>query len=148
MAGVDRHDQLRMQYNIGRFAKKAWKYLMWFFVNASIVNAFILWKKCTTREMSKARFTHLDFRKEVACSLIAGFTCRKRRADVPLYAGPTQTENEANHESVHMGGVRNGKRCKWHLMQKRGRKMTIYGCRLCGVHLCREGCHFEYHAQQ
>ena len=109
MGGVDRHDQLCMQYAIGRFSKKSWKYLMWFFVNASVVNAFILWKQCSTRETSKARYTHLDFHKEVACSLIAGFTCRKWRADAPLYVGPTQTENEANHESVHMGGVRNGK---------------------------------------
>ena len=43
MSGVDRHDQMRMHYDVGHFAKKSWKYLMWFFVNAALVNAFILW---------------------------------------------------------------------------------------------------------
>ena len=42
---VDCNNQLHTQYEIGHFSKKACKYLMWFFVNTSIVNAFILWKE-------------------------------------------------------------------------------------------------------
>ena len=41
----DRIDQLRAQYNVGRFSVKAWKYLLWFFVNSCIVNAYILYTK-------------------------------------------------------------------------------------------------------
>ena len=28
------------------------------------------------------------------------------------------------------------------------RKETVYGCELCGVHLCKEGCHAKYHNTQ
>ena len=49
MNGVDCHNQLHTEYIVGCFTKKAWKYMMWFLVNASVVNAFILWKECLTR---------------------------------------------------------------------------------------------------
>lgn len=42
MNGVDRHDQLRMKYSLGRYSKKAWKYMYSFLVNCAIVNAFIV----------------------------------------------------------------------------------------------------------
>ena len=44
MNAVDCHDQLCTEYIVGHFTKKAWKYMMWFLVSTSIVNAFILWK--------------------------------------------------------------------------------------------------------
>ena len=144
MSGVDRHDQMRMHYDFGRFAKKSWKYLMWFFVNAALVNAFILWRQKSMWPTSKWRFTHLDFRKEVACGLIGEFSSRKRRCGPQPYLVRAV---EASHENVHMESGRLGKRCKWHLVQKKGRKMTAFGCKLCGVHLCREGCHYAYHNQ-
>ena len=53
MNGVDCHDQLCTEYIVGHFAKKAWKYMMWFLVNASIINAFILWKECSMRRNQK-----------------------------------------------------------------------------------------------
>ena len=30
MSGVDQHHQMQLQYGLGHFSKKAWKYLMWF----------------------------------------------------------------------------------------------------------------------
>ena len=92
----------------------------------------------------KRRFTHLDFRKEVACGLIGEFSSRKRRCGPQPYLVQAI---EASHENVHMESGRLSKWCKWHLMQKKGRKMTAFGCKLCGVHLCREGCHYAYHNQ-
>ena len=147
MSGVDHHDQMHMHYNVGHFAKKAWKYLMWFFVNVALVNAYILWQEKSTWPMSKQRFTHLNFRKEVACNLIGGFSSRKKKHEAPLYVGPIAAANEGIHDNVHMEAGSLGMWCKWHLMQKRGRKMTAFGCKLCGVHLCKEGCHYAYHNQ-
>ena len=143
MNGVDCHDQLHTEYIVGRFAKKAWKYMMWFLVNASIVNAFILWKECSTRRNSK-KYAHLDFCHEVAMALIAGFLSRKRKAAPMVYVGPVAPELLSNHDCVHMG-VKDGKQCKWHLMQHRQQKMSVYGCHACNYHLCREGCHYAYH---
>ena len=125
VSGVDRHDQMHVHYNVGYFVKKAWKYLMWFFVNVPLVNAYIL----------------------VACKLIGGFSSRKRKHEAPLYVGPIAAANEGNHENIHVEAGRFAMQCKWHLMQKRGRKMTAFGCKLCGVHLCKEGCHYAYHNQ-
>ena len=144
MNGVDRHDQLRTEYIVGRFAKKAWKYMMWFLVNASIVNAFILWKECSTRRNPKKKYAHLDFHCEVAIALIAGFSSRKRKAASLVYVGPVAPEQMSNHDCVHMGKP-NGQRCRWHIMQHRQRKMSVYGCRACNLHFCRVGCHYAYH---
>ena len=44
MGGVDLSDQMRGYYMAGRKSKKWWRCLMWFFVDVSIVNAYILEK--------------------------------------------------------------------------------------------------------
>ena len=42
MGGVDRSDQMRQYYETSRWAKKWWRYLFWFCLDVSIVNAHIL----------------------------------------------------------------------------------------------------------
>ena len=139
---VDKHDQLRMKYNIGQFSVKAWKYLLWFFINASIVNAYILYAQTSTQRTKKT-YTHFHF--DVAHGLIAGFTSRKRQSNVLQHVRPEAITNDLTHEHVHLGVK--SKRCKWHLMQKRPRRETVYGCKICNVHLCKDGCHLAYHSQ-
>ena len=92
------------------------------------------------------RHSHLHFCWDVALGLIAGFSSHKCKAEASAYVGPVMPINEATHDSVHMG-LKQTRRCKWHSMQKMGRKNTMYGCKLCGVHLCKEGCHYAYHHQ-
>ena len=82
--------------------------MMWFLVNASFVNAFILWKECSTRRNSKKKYAHLDFRHEVAMALIAGFSSQKRKAAPMVYVGPVAPKLLSNHDCVHMG-VKDGK---------------------------------------
>ena len=79
MTGVDRHDQLRLKYSVGRFSKKYWKYIFWFLVNCSIVNAHILYTETSGRQTKKT-YSHLDFRIELANALIGGFSKRKRKS--------------------------------------------------------------------
>lgn len=143
MNGVDRHDQLRMSYPLGRDGKKAWKYIFWFLMNCAIVNAFIVFSTSSRRRNSKKRYTHLDFRTELAHSLIAGFSGRKRKG-AEVENVQFDENNFAGHECVHMNSKR---RCRVHLSRKE-RKETVYGCKTCGVHLCKAGCHFLYHNQQ
>ena len=138
MGGVDQHDQMRMQYELGHFSKKAWTYILWFFVNASLVNAYILYKLKAARVTQK-RYLHIDFCRDVAQSLIAGFTLHKRKADPPMHIGPVVPA----YEDVHVG--KKQRRCRWHSMQKIGRKETVYGCEACNVHICKDGCHYAYH---
>ena len=42
MNGVDVNDQYRSYYPPGTTSRKWWKYLLWFFVNLSMVNAYLL----------------------------------------------------------------------------------------------------------
>ena len=50
MNGVDHNDQMCMKYDVGHFSIKAWKYLLRYFVNTSIVNAYILYCKTATTQ--------------------------------------------------------------------------------------------------
>ena len=59
MNGVDHHDQMSMKYDAVQFSVKAWKYILWYFVNTSIVNAYILYCKPSTRQ-TKKKYAHLD----------------------------------------------------------------------------------------
>ena len=68
MNGVDVNDQYRSYYPPGTTSRKWWKYLLWFFVNLSMVNAYILEKLA-----GKKKRHQLDFRRELAKLLIAGY---------------------------------------------------------------------------
>ena len=64
--------------------------------------------------------------------LIAGFSCRKRKAEATLFIGPVTVANENSHENVHMGSKK-GKGCKWHCMQQMrketmGVTFAVYTC--------------------
>ena len=48
MIGVDCHDQMCLKYDVGCFLVNAWKYILWYFVKTSTVNAYILHCKTST----------------------------------------------------------------------------------------------------
>ena len=130
---------------VGCFSVKAWKYIPRYFVNTSIVNAYILYCKTSTRQ-TKKKYAYLGFCLEIAMALNAGSSSRKRKAEAPWCTRPVTAANENSHENVHMG-LKKGKRCKWHCMQQM-RKENVYGCHLCNAHLCKDGCHSAYHNHQ
>jgi hypothetical protein len=76
----------------------------------------------------------------LAHELIAGFNGRKRKGPEMLDI-QFQPQNIQGHESVQMKSKR---KCRVHVNNK-VRKETVYGCNTCGVHLCKDGCHFQYH---
>ena len=45
MGGVDLNDQHRKHYSVGHKSRKWWRYLLWFLIDVSIVNAHILEKE-------------------------------------------------------------------------------------------------------
>lgn len=75
MGGVDRYDQLRERYQIGRRSRKWWHRLMYFLIDTSIVNSYIMWK---LSKANQKRIDQLSFRLRLARQLIKGFTSRKR----------------------------------------------------------------------
>jgi hypothetical protein len=142
MGGVDLHDQLRMKYDVGRNSKRWWKYLFWFLLNSAIVNAFILYK-CASKRQIRKRYTHLNFRLELVRDLIGGYSKRKRSWSEIDRPGLVEVENIMGHINVLLPGRK--KRCRYHLKQLQVRRETVYGCSVCAVHLCRDGCHAKFH---
>jgi len=72
MGGVDLGDQLRGAYSVSNKSRKWWRYLLWFCVDISIVNAYIL----KSLSPNQTRETQLEFRVELYKNLIGNFTSR------------------------------------------------------------------------
>ena len=102
----------------------------------------MLYQATSRRQLRKKRY--LDFRLELVEQLIGGFSGRKRKANhQPVrLQGPVREENTGVHISVHMGSRQ---RCVYHSRVRKARKNTVFGSEVCGVHLCKEGCHAMYH---
>ena len=136
---VDRFDQAKSQYLISRRSYRSWKYLWYFAFQAMIINAYILYKK--THPALPRTFTQIHFRSQLAKGLIGNFSSRKKRNILvqPLFLGPDapSTLQMASHENVCMD---NGKvcQCKPHKHFTGSTMQTVYGCKLCGIYLCKE----------
>lgn len=139
------YDQFRAKYSVGRNGKKWWRYLFWFMLNCCIVNANIMYQMVSRRVTKRKRYSHLDFRQELVRGLIGGYAKRKRsRGDAQNQGGAVDQENIVAHVSCHMESRRTT--CKYHSRVLKERRETVYGCSVCKVHLCRDGCHTRYHA--
>ena len=79
MGGVDRGDQLRGYYNCRTKSRKFYKDI-YFLLDVSITNAFILWKNFG----SATRMTLKEFRLWLAEQLIGDYCSRRRGAIRPL----------------------------------------------------------------
>ena len=121
MGGVDLHDQLRGYYSLGKKSKKWWRYLFWFVMDLSIVNAFILEKKAINHPSR----TQLAFRIELAKDLIADFSSRQRSV--------CSGQVEGGHWPINSSRGR----CKRCLKRKRT-KFTMMACQSCEKRLCLE----------
>ena len=78
MGGVDRADQLRSYYYVGRQSRKWYKYLFWFSFNLAACNAYIL------ESESRVKRAQDLFRLQLGKRLIANFNSRKRLASDAL----------------------------------------------------------------
>ena len=150
MNGVDVNDQYRSYYTPGTTSKKWWKYLLWFFIDSAIVNAFILEK------LAGRGRRQLPFRRELARLLIAGFNGYKRPSSSGQRAVSTFTteQNIGGHRLAKMQGRKRA--CK--MCAKAGRKRndsrtfeTTHGCEQCSVPLCHNmrgdrPCFIEWHS--
>ena len=157
MGGVDRADQLREYYSVGRSSSKWYRYIFWFLIDVAICNAFVL---CNYRRLSQGmgKLRQLKFRTELAKQLI-GYSTRvsaaqssKRRK---IEAHDLQEGNEGKHFSDKIKGrKRKCVQCKRECVQckrvgtktPKGRPVeTTFECVQCGVALCKEVCFADYH---
>ena len=134
MGGVDRADQLRSYYYVGRQSRKWYKYLFWFSFNLAACNAYIL--KSESRVKCAQDLFHLELGKQ----LIINFNRRKRPASnaLPLVS------------RAPLGGhKRQCVNCK-----AKGKKtpqnypiLTRFMCQQCGVQLSQDQCFHDYHTE-
>ena len=154
MGGVDLNDQMRSYYPSGRPGKKWWRYLLWFLLDVSITNAFILEHLSLHAASSRARRSLLQFKLELAKQLIGGFCGRKRypgkKRKFASQDNAIAMHNLPGHQEVKFQGRKKAcVHCSNH-----GRKTpsgrtpeTTYGCNRCGVNLCRNSCFLQYHTE-
>lgn len=145
MRGVDLCDQLRECYQVGRPCKKWWRYFLWFYVNLCIVNAYIIQRESRGGSppagFNGKQFTQRHFRVRLAQQLIGDYqgargmerAARKRHADSPI---------EYGHRLERMS--ERSRRCR-NCTNKGLRHESVFGCKICNVHLCRGGCFSEFH---
>ncbi|KAL0192372.1 hypothetical protein M9458_010668, partial [Cirrhinus mrigala] len=139
MRGVDLCDQLRECYQVGRPCKKWWRYFLWFYVNLCIVNAYVVLRESRGGSppagFNGKQFTQRHFRIRLAQQLIGDYqgargmerAARKRHADSPL---------EYGHRLERMS--ERSRRCR-NCTNKGLRHESVFGCKICNVHLCRGG---------
>ena len=141
---VDYFDFATTKYQIARRSYRAWIYIHSWVIQASIVNAYILYMATNTDPKPK-KFSQSDFRIKLGKQLINGFNCRKLQLSYePIFVGPdVTTTNILNHENSRLNSTR-GRNCCLHKKKFGISKRTVFGCRICQVHLCKE-CHFSWH---
>ena len=81
MRGVDRGDQMQTYYNVRRRSKKWWKRIFFYFLECSILNAYILDSFIHTVEhaqVGRQKRDMLQFRQELVNQLIGSFCSWQR----------------------------------------------------------------------
>ncbi len=152
MRGVDRADQLMAYYNVGRRSVKWWKRVFAYFIEASILNAFIFSKFAPGGSRYK---DSLAFRLELAELLVGGFTCRKVISRTHSDRNLSRLESTASRK--HLPHATSKKRdcvvCS-EVRKRKGLTRAQYRhenciiCMDCNVHLCiapSRNCFEKYH---
>lgn len=149
MGGVDLADQNRAYYPVGRESLKFWRYLVWYMINTTIINALVIYKEsCRPQTRARSRMTNLKFRLSLCDQLIAGYSSRRKNPGKRRREGVVAEGNLAAHDLVRLDGRK--RVCKNCSEMRRatagGRKIeSSYQCRTCHVPLCQFGCLIEYH---
>ena len=141
---VDFFDYWSTKYAIARRSYRPWKYMWNFCLQASIVNAYILFM-ATNKQPRNKSYCQTDFRLALGKLLIGGFSVRKLEPRVePFFVGPeSPPEQFMNHQNCRMPKPR-GCLCKIHTKYFQCKKRTVFGCLACNVYLCKM-CHPKWH---
>ena len=82
--GVDRMDQLRSYYSVGRAGRRWWKYIFWGLLNIGIINAYILWKKMNHPLPAKSRVSSMKtWKMRLIHNLVDDYVSRREQCYEP-----------------------------------------------------------------
>ena len=129
-------DYFCSKYSMARCSYHPWKYMLNFCLQASIVNAHILYTSTSKAPRCK-NYTQTDFRLALGKQLIGSVSVGKYKPKVqPLFISPdTSNKRFMNHENTRMPSQR-GKVCRMNLSNFGKMQCTVYGCLFYNVHLC------------
>ncbi|CAG4958809.1 unnamed protein product [Colias eurytheme] len=159
MGGVDRFDQLRSTYEVGRRSKRWWLRIFYFCVDLAITNSFLLYSK---NKRVHNPLTQLHFRLCLARGLINNYSSRKRSLESqPQYSmkrpklstnrqkivGVTDEIRLANVGKHRHEQLDSWRRCRVCSTKTRNKRSKIQ-CSTCKVPLCVVPCFDIFHSQQ
>jgi hypothetical protein len=147
---VDKFDQNKKTYQIDRKSQKWWHRIFFFFFDATIVNARILYNDITKENMCMK-----EFRRQVSRELVAKTLIEKRRSssDSPVTpkhlkkGSPAVPKEVRLEQSAHQPQRSTRRRCN-NCSSKLKEVRTDWICSICEVPLClgkTRNCFAEYH---
>jgi hypothetical protein len=151
MGGVDRFDQLRERYAVGRRSIKWWHRIFHWLLDLAIVNSYIAWKVNTCGVVAVGKRDQLSYRLRLARQLIGSFSSRKQqgrpiafkrqKSGVASVLDEVRKTNVGNHMPVSGDSWKRCRECstKWH------EKRTRVTCSTCQVPLCIDPCFAVFH---
>ena len=147
MGGVDRFDQFRERYSVGRRSVKWWHRILYWLIDLMVVNAYVMYQ-INRRQHSVS--DQLSFRLQLVRHLTSSYTSsRKRGRPVSFLANKKSVPEEVrlaqvgNHFPQQNQNFRRCRFCSTTKAEKRPR----YTCTACDVPLCLEPCFRKFHAK-
>jgi len=155
MGGVDRFDQKRECYTVSRKSRRWWLRIFYFLLDASIVNAYILFMSVHV----DSNFNQLRFRTLLFRELVQNYSSRQRRASRDVNFLPPTVHKAVrkplgvpdvlrlNTVGVHLPEMlASHRRCRF-CSSRKNNKRSRYQCKTCLVPLCISPCFAKFHGQ-
>jgi hypothetical protein len=142
MNGVDLANQFRASYEVHRTGYRNWLPLLYFFIDAAVVNAYRMHCIHKQQHGNASSFTQLSFREKLYQQLFA-----LSSTDLPSQ----RLDTSQNHVRV---SLKTRQTCVWcQYKRKQGQQegtrvnRARTGCKVCdNVALCKTGCWQEFHS--
>lgn len=154
MNSVDKFDQIKSVYEINRKSKKWWHRVFFYFIDACITNAFIIYKILGNTD--KPAKTMKNFRRDIVRELVApkSVSLNRKRLSHEMADGiklgrkkPTTDSAVRRTDSAHQPARDTRRRCA-NCSTTKNEVRTNWICTICRVPLClgtRRNCFQEYH---
>lgn len=146
MGAVDKFDQLKERYAIGRRSRKWWHRIFYFLIDLAIVNSYIMYKVDHGQDTCQKQ---LDFRIHLAKQLIGNRSFRKRIGRPVNFLSKKQNLVPDDVRTVNVGKhlpktLQSRRRCR--LCSTEGAEVrTKFLCEVCNVPLCIDPCFRRFH---
>lgn len=149
---VDKFDQLKGTYEVNRKSKKWWHRIFWYFIDASVVNAYIVHK-----EMQLPKESLKNFRRDISRSLVSRALVSSRAQKKRKSSTTPEIKQKKPHvpkvvrleSSAHQPERSTRRRCA-KCSSKKNQIRTDWICSVCKVPLClgkTKSCFQDYHRE-